>query len=291
MSGKINKPGIYQISNRLYHEGPGLSSSALKELLKSGAHYSAYTQIENEGSTEMRIGSLVHCMILEPEKVKDSFYVGEYIRRYGKEFDNAIERAGSKEVVSREEYDISQQIVESFIHESKDHPSFNGEEYKLLEGQKEMSFYWEDPKTGILCKCRPDNITNDGVIVDIKTTKDATAEAFQRSIMNYGYHLSAAFYLRGVRATLGACNPKPDIMPPKFFVLVVIETKPPFAFQTFYFSEAALLLGDSEVDRALETYSACVTADKWQGYSKKMVEIDLPAWAYYNANKRGTNNE
>lgn len=281
----ISKPGIYKVSNRAYHQGPGLSSTALKELLKSGAHYRAYLQFPPEQTKEMCLGSAVHSLILEPETFQNEFHVGDFNRRYGKEFERAAEEAGTRILLSKEEFDQAHEMVEAFKLQAKDHPYLNGERANLLEGVKEMAFYWIDPKTGVLCKVKLDNLTPTGIIVDIKTTRDASFDAFQKQALDLKYYLSAAYYLRGVKETIAQVGPN-RIVPiaPTHFVCIAIENKKPFAVQTFFFDAQALAMGDRHVDIALDRFSECLATESWAGYPKKMVELGLPNWAYYKFN-------
>ena len=43
-----------------------------------------------------------------------------------------------------------------------------------VPGEAEKSVYWNDPTTGVLCRCRPDWWREDDVLVDLKTTDDAS---------------------------------------------------------------------------------------------------------------------
>ena len=51
----------------------------------------------------------------------------------------------------------------------------------------------------LMMKVRPDGLCkNYPVIVDLKTTADASYSGFQRSVERFGYHVSAAMYMEGV---------------------------------------------------------------------------------------------
>lgn len=273
------KHGKYpDLTNQFYHQDEGISSSALKKLLKSAAHYQAYLNEDKETSKEMTLGSLVHTLILEPDKLEEQYFVGEFNVRRGKDYEAALKLAGDRTVVTQEEFEKAEQIVEAFRAQAIDHPLLNGKEAKLLDGEKEHSYYWEDPKTAILCKCRPDNLTPDGMVIDIKTTRDAGLDSFQKTVTMFGYHLSAAFYLRGIEAVTG--------VRPKGFTIIAIETEAPYAFQVFQFGEQALRIGTEEFEKALEVYAEAVSTDLWPAYGTKVVELELPNWYNYSKNKK-----
>ena len=76
--------------------------------------------------------------------------------------------------------------------------------------------------TGLQCKCRPDWISADGgILVDLKTTEDASPREFQRSIAKWRYHVQAGWYMAGIEAAYGTR--------PSGFIFIAVEKKPPFA--------------------------------------------------------------
>ncbi len=286
------KPGMHlNISNADYHASEALGSSDLKKLSKSGAHYQASLAEETEQSAEMRFGSIVHMMILEPDKVRDQIFVGEYNTRRGKDFDNACKEGEGKLICNREEYNRAQECVEAFRKQAIDHPYLNGQKYQLLEGIKEASFYWQDPVTGLMLKARPDNITPTGVITDIKTCQDASPDGFQRAIAQYQYHLSAAHYLRVVNGVMSTPGQIFDIARPVAFAFVCIESKAPYAMATYFLSADSLDLGLTEADRAMQTYIKGTTTGVWEAYPKELSEISVPRWYLFKAQANGGSNE
>lgn len=67
------------------------------------------------------------------------------------------------------------------------------------EAEYQKSFVWKDGETGIMCKTRPDLILKDRkVIIDVKTTKDASPSGFARESANYDYPSQAIMQMDGV---------------------------------------------------------------------------------------------
>ena len=226
----------------------------------------------------MVLGSLVHSLILEPEKVEQEYYIGEFNVRRGKEYEASVKQAGTRTVISKEDYERAMAVVEAFHIQATDHPDLNGKQEELLKGDKEHSFYWEDPATGILCKCRPDNLHHSGnIVVDVKTTKNAGFDSFQKDIVTYGYYLSAAFYLRGVAAVTGRA--------PEKFVIIAIETEAPYLIQVYELDPMAIEIGNRHIDQALATFAECVSTEVWSGYPQKTITMPLPNWAMFRFNK------
>jgi exodeoxyribonuclease VIII len=141
----------------------------------------------------------------------------------------------------------------------------------LREGDAEVSVYWHDEETGLLCRCRPDYWRKDNLIVDLKTTDDASPEGFARSVAKYRYHVQAAYYMQGIEHATGTR--------PEGFVFIAIEKKPPYVIGVYVLDEASLLIGDLEFRADLNQYAQCVTMNEWPSYGENRVQtLGLPAW-------------
>jgi len=130
--------------------------------------------------------------------------------------------------------------------------------------------FWIDPETEVLCKCRPDWLIP-GAIVDVKSTEDASAEAFMRSAYNWQYHLQAAFYMDGMAA---AWDEQPEA-----FMFLAHEKTAPWA-SAYYFADGEMIeAGRVEYRKALRLYADCLSSDKWPGYAATLQPLGLPRWA------------
>lgn len=141
-------------------------------------------------------------------------------------------------------------------------------------GEAEKSVYWNDAITGVLCRCRPDWWRDDNVIVDLKTTEDASPEGFAKSMANYRYDVQAAYYLDGIQ--------KATRKRPKAFVFIAVEKKPPYGVGVYVLDSDSLELGRAQYQHDLRIYAECVRTGEWPGYGDKIQTISLPAW---HANK------
>lgn len=149
----------------------------------------------------------------------------------------------------------------------KNHPAAS----KLLsKGKAEQSIYWTDESTGELCRCRPDWWRDDGIVVDLKTTENASLDGFAKSIANFRYDVQAAFYLDGIEKATGKR--------PRGFVFVAIEKKPPFAVGVYVLKAETLGDATEVYKRDLAVYAACNQSGAWPGYGDEIQAIDMPAW-------------
>lgn len=274
------KPGVYpDISNHAYHTGPGISNSGLNLLRKSPKHYwAAYLDPDREPREEtpaLRIGSAIHSAILEPEKFNDEYTIAPECDRRTKEgketWANFVATAGDKTVLSAKEWSTVGNVAKSVRQHKVYRKIFDG-----ADGQAETSMYWEDRATGVLCRIRPDWM-GAGVLLDVKTTEDASPDAFMRSIFTYGYHRQAAFYLDGCKA---------NGIDPGAFMFMALEKSAPYA-AAFYYAEPEMIeQGRKEYKKLLRIYADCLASGNWPGYPEKIVPINLPEWYLAQQSKK-----
>lgn len=113
-----------------------------------------------------------------------------------------------------------------------------------------MGGYSQDAKTGVYCRIRPDFLRiDDGMIVDLKTSIDASAKGFRSSIQKFGYSFQAAMYSAGFEAITGE--------PLQHFLFAVVEKSPPFAAAVYRLDETALAVGRKQYRKALRLFADC----------------------------------
>jgi hypothetical protein len=140
-----------------------------------------------------------------------------------------------------------------------------------LPGKAETTHMWTDAATGLQCKCRPDWLTDDGrLIVDLKTTENASPREFARSIAQWRYHVQAAWYLDGIEQSTGTR--------PEQFIFICVEKKAPFVCAVYAADAEMIAAGAKTAARDLEVLATCKAADAWPGYSDQIEPISLPAW-------------
>lgn len=263
--------GIIQgISNIDYHAHSALSSTGLRELAKSPAHFQAYKNTPREPSQAMLFGTGFHELIGEPQ-----LFAAKYVKapegidkrtKIGKETFAAFEAANvGKTILSHDEYDRLDGMLSSILK----HKTALA---LLTEGVAESSIFWQDPKSGVQLKCRPDWLRNDGVCVDLKTTEDASVKGFQKSVSNYGYHLQSSLYMMGVSHAMGE--------PLSEFVHVCCEKKAPYAISIYTLDDAALIAADAQIEKLLTLYAECSAKNEWPGFSSDIQNVSLPNWMY-----------
>ena len=141
--------------------------------------------------------------------------------------------------------------------------------------RNEASCFWDDEYTGVRCKARLDALPvdeNSGVICDLKTTTDASAEAFTKAAFNFRYFQQAAHYLEAWKQ----CGDDDRLD----FLFAVVEKNSPYGVSVFQMDEASIALGRRELDRLLQVWQACDEDGVWAGYPTHVQELSLPAYAF-----------
>ncbi|ENY4074258.1 exodeoxyribonuclease VIII [Salmonella enterica] len=270
------QPGIYyDIPNEAYHAGPGVSKSQLDDIADTPAIYlwRKNAPVDTEKTKTLDTGTAFHCRVLEPEEFSKRFIIApEFNRRTsaGKEeektFLEECARTG-RTVLTAEEGRKIELMYQSVMALPL------GQWLVESAGYAESSVYWEDPETGILCRCRPDKIIPEfHWIMDVKTTADI--QRFRTAYYDYRYHVQDAFYSDGYRAQFGEI--------PIFVFLVASTTAEcgSYPVEIFMMGEDAKLAGQREYRRNLQTLAECLNNDEWPAIKT----LSLPRWAKENAN-------
>ena len=262
-------PGIYDgMSDAAYHSGDGLSSTGAKTLLDCPAQY-AYDREHPTYRDTFDHGHVIHELILG----RGSGFVVVDGSRNSKAVKERVEevRAEGKVPIKSDDLATARAIADA-VHQ---HPEI-GPIFKT--GAAEQSVYATDPETGVLLRCRPDWLTEtrDGrpVCVDVKSTAgDTHPWRLGKTISDYGYHISAAFYTDVL--TLA------DITDPLFLLLFVSKTghvEP----RAVTLPPSAIARGQELTRRAIDTYHQCTTAGEWPCHHPAFLEVDIPAYAYHD---------
>ncbi len=271
-------PGIHDITIEQYHAGPGLSRSGVEKFRKSPLHYwHEYLNPEKTervkpeittGSNALEFGNATHTYLLEPQEFEKRYLIinkPDGRTKEGKAAKaHALVQANGRELICSESM---RQITDM-------HRSINkhATARSMLEGGvNEKSLFWVDKDTGILCKVRPD-VWHQNLVVDVKTSTDASFRGFQRSVHQFGYHIQCAMINEALFALKGI-----NMMN---FVFVVIEKDAPHPCVVYRLDENAINKGREEFKKALFDIKECMISNEWPAYSDSV--IDLPVYAYNN---------
>lgn len=266
------------MSNAQYHARPEYSSSQLKDMIRSAAHFYSHNiakEHDKERKACMDFGTLAHTLFLEPDQFSNEFVIAPTFNRRtnaGKAEAAAWEQANQdKTLVTEEQVRGAERIVKNLQTLSM---------YGVMQnnyGMAEASFFFTDPIFGLKLRVRPDwhivpcSAFSNGLILDLKTTSDARAIAFQKQCGNFAYDLSAAMYREGFQQVYGT-EDKPD------FIFLVAENTAPFNVKQYKASNLFLSVGEQRYYRSKELLAESLLLQEWDGYSKELEEINLPPY-------------
>jgi exodeoxyribonuclease VIII len=247
-----------------YHEAPALGSTDLKNLLRSPAHYQA-AKSAPMASEALRVGTLVHECILEPDTWalrRDIPDINKRTKKGKEELAKFYEVAGEEGWLPVEPKDRA--LCEGMRDSAMQHRLVRA----VLESaeRREQSCFWVDQ---VDCKARFDGLA-EGLVLDLKTTQDASPGAFRSAVARYGYHVQAAHYCAGAHAVTGEW---PD------YAILAVEKTAPYACAVYTLDEDALAIGAQRRDEAIGRYIQCQQTGLWPAYPETVTTLSLPNWA------------
>jgi hypothetical protein len=220
----------------------------------------------------MALGSAVHTAVLEPGLFADTYAVApvcdKRTTKGKKTWADFCAANEGKEILKKDEYT---QCCE-MSREAGKNPTIR--ELCFMKGFTEMSFVWIDEDTGVLCKGRIDRFSRlwgNSVIADLKTTENASEDAWKREVVKYQYHTQAAFYMDGLQTISPAEARK--------FLWLALEKKPPYALAIYEPDAATIGKGRSMYRNYLRQYLKANTSGEWPGYDQGIQALLLPDWA------------
>jgi hypothetical protein len=249
-------------TNADYHADPAISASHLKAITQqSPYHYwSRFLDPKRptvETSSAMRLGSLAHCAVLEPDELSKRYSTClPRNTKAGKEQAAELAAAGIEAVT---ESDMA--LALSMADAVRQHPYAAA---LLADGKAEQSFWADDLATGLRIKARPDWYTGT-TIVDLKTCSDASSGGFSRACATFAYNLQAQHYLNVCFA--------------ERFIFLAVEKTYPYAVGVYELDTAAMAAGAEQCRIGLQTISNCRAINEWPGYTTTCDTISMPNWA------------
>ena len=234
-----------------------LSASALKAFAKSPNHYLDYVQRKFEPSRAMELGTLIHCLLLEPGEFQYRYAVAPKVdkrTKAGKEEWAAFQNVnGHLDIIEQAFYNEAFAVVEAAQKDSNLQRILN--EPFHAEEQLDADLF------GFPFTARLD-LETEGFVYDVKTCQDASPEGFQRAAYNLDYHLQATIY---------------RLMTGKPFRWIAIETSSPYNVMVYNQSEEAYERSKARLEKLVKQFV------EWDGepmgYSTEVQTLDLPRWA------------
>ena len=265
--------GLVQMTNDEYHGAPGVSKTHLDCIAtQSELHYWAkYLDPDRDikPSTPAQLfGQACHIAILEPDSVASNVVCGLEIARRSnadKEEWAAFEAEhADKIIVPSEQYSDMLRLRDAVYR----HPMASA---LLRDGVVEQSFFVNDSETGELIKCRTDFMQNGGgMIVDLKSTDDASPVGFGKSAANYRYDIQVSWYFDVFDQLYGEH--------PESWVFLAFEKEWPYAIGIYYATPEQIARAYAAARRDFLRIVAAKQASHFPDYGFEIQQLELPGW-------------
>lgn len=256
-------------------KSPSLSSSIAKVLLDRTprhawhAHPRLNPNWEPEENSKFDLGTVAHAIILG-RGAKYEIIDAQDWRTKAAQSARDEARANGKTPILRSQFDSAGIMAD----EALDHLA-HVKEARLMfaEGAAERVLIWRDGDA--MCRCMIDwHGPTPTDVWDIKTTDVSLSDnALARLIVNLGYDLSAAFYLRGLTALF------PELAGRFKWRWIFCETSEPFEVRVIEPSAEMLAMGDRKAALAIAKWSRCIKDNNWPGYAPAITRLEAPSWA------------
>lgn len=260
---------LIDLSNADYHRHKAISKSKLDAARKSGKHlHDMLYGPPRESTPTFDIGTVLHASALPGESPDEiAVRMPEGMKKTTKEGIAFKKEHQGKIILSPSDAFVIDQMMLALL----EHPFSSSLVKGDLKGKAEQSFFCIDDQTELELKARPDFILDDySLIIDLKTTVDASPRGFQSSIAKYRYHVQAAHYLDVVEKATGRR--------PEAFIFIAVEKSRPFSVGVYCADEVMVEVGKQHAREDLNKIAEWMSEDKFPGYSDRAEMISLPKW-------------
>lgn len=272
-----------EVIQGLFDRSFKLSHSAFNQFCNSPKHFIEYKTQERKQTPAMKFGSVVHCLVLEPEEFKNRYVVSDLSEpstEAGQTFCKAMIE-GLDEITAfqlagyKPGKDLSASAVRTYEKYSEYIDfikSLNGRElvtksdFDLAERMKKA--VWENDASGwILEQITHTEIKaqwnwngwdwhgfidgkGDKIMMDLKTVADATPRKVERDIKQKRYHYQAAHYTRGA-----------GFKDHEYYIIAVDKG---CNVSVFHLHENMLNATWEEMDYRMNMFKRCLGLNEWE---------------------------
>ena len=296
----IEAPGFFRMSMDHYHSqavcaGPSVSSTGIRKAALQSPHAFWKTWDANEhryppkeDSRSLILGKAAHSLILGDEVFADHFVfvpddapprptaaqIAAFMRDGAwsdaaaprAEFWNAFDaKAKGRHLLTPDQMATLTYMAENL--------AANPLAMEVLKSDLiEVSMIWQDDRTGLWIKSRPDAIpTNGADFSDLKTFAPRGSNlvlAAHRAITDYAYYAQMALAVMGVEALTG--NTAKDC------VLVFIQSTEPYEVLPIILDEEALYLGRVVCRHGIDLIARGIATGEWPGAAPDIQTYSIP---------------
>lgn len=269
------------ISAERYHADeiaaqPSLSSGVARVLIEKTPAHAHLEHVRLGGSkpeatAAMILGDYVHGLMAGDLSTFEVGNFDNYTTKAAKEWRDGVTLSGKRPVLEKH---VEQS--EAIAHALKTKIALAGlTNDPINHGKSEVTAVWEED--GVYLRARYDRLILDpsffADVWDWKTTGvGVDPDSLIRIIIDKGYHIQAAHYLRGLRKLC------PQYAGRLTFTLAFVETEPPYAVRIVPIREGFLSIGNRLLDHAIADWRQCLATNVWPDHSGNSLTLTPPTW-------------
>lgn len=246
-----------------YRQQPGLSGSVLGDLARSPAHFKERVDNPKEPTPAMITGTLWHTAVLEPWRLANDYATApDGLNGNTNEYKALKASATARGVPLIRQADMVEALkAGDLVRGHRQAFSIFSSDYEA-----EHEVYWEED--GVQCKGKLDLYLPElYVVVDYKTTNDASLEKFYWKVTELGYLLQLAHYQAGIRVLTGRTE-FPGIL------IIAQEQDSPYVVQVYEIPQHMIDQAHAKRKELLQVYKRCSETGIWGGYSDQIMRLE-----------------
>lgn len=263
-----------------YQRIPAIRHSWVRAYAERGAGYlkALMDGLTRPETTALRIGSAVHCALIEPDKFAERYAVRPRLDRRTKsgKTDAATLAVAEwlapapKPWVDESELELLRRMGAAVAS----HPKV----VRLLEtcDMVERAHTWQDYAfgSGLRCKLRLDLASSTvPLIVDLKSTDDPSPEGFARSVVRYGYDTQLVFYASGEAERRGIS------LDEMVLVLLAVEKQAPFRVALYELDDRWKRTAQAWLTKHMGQIALRAETNNWMDdWCGVRAELPVPSW-------------
>lgn len=279
----ITEPGMYDIPIDLYHsqctDGPSLSSTSIRRLLQSPAHYWKHSELnphraEEEDKDAFILGRAAHHLLLGEREFGKHFVVSPFdsFRTNEAKAWKAEQIASGRTVLTETQIDKIRGMA-GLLPWQRGMTNCGLKNTPLvmagaLSGAIERSLFWK--QGNVWLKARPDAIPEgDSDFSDLKTISSKSGSGLSdfdltRAIRDRRYYVQGAMVGMGADAVLKRKMTG--------FHLIFVDTGDVHAVSPITIDDADLIRGERAVFLAVQIFERCLASGVWPGPTARQAD-------------------
>jgi exodeoxyribonuclease VIII len=257
------------ISNEAYHSLDDLNRSKAYDLVtKTPLHVQQSMRYKPVSTPALLMGGCFHTAVLEPEKL--SYEYGELpteidgksplTKHYKEKIAELKADYPERRWLNAKDYNTCMEMAAGAL----DNPvlrDYMGDIDAMIEATGLFAMEGAD------CRIRPDWFSPGAeVVIDLKSTMDASKRGFAKSVRQFGYGFQAYFYMEGLRR----CG-----YSPKEFIFIAVEKFPPYASAAYRLPAGEINKHADSMRKACKLWTTCKSSGVWPGYSDDVETLDV----------------